>query len=138
MAESIRKVDLFSIDIKHKPGEGAKTLAAFRDAGVSFLAAWGYPTKGKNARLDLVAADRAAFIKAAKKAGIALSPKQTAFLVEGEDQTGALAGLLGKLAEAGINVFAAQAVCAGEGRFGGMVCVGADDVKKAAKLLGAK
>jgi hypothetical protein len=138
MAETVRKVDLFSVDIAHKTGEGAKVLGVFRDAGVSFLAAWGYPTKGKKARLDLVAADRAAFTKAAKKAGIVLGPKQTAFLVEGEDQTGALAGMMGKLAEAGINVFAAQALCAGEGRFGGVITVGADDVKKAAKLLGAK
>lgn len=138
MAESIRKIDLFSIEIAHKPGEGAKVLGVFRDAGVNLLAAWGYPTKGRKARIDLVAADKAAFTKAAKKAGLALGPKQTAFLVEGEDQTGALAALLGKLADAGINVFAAQAVCAGEGRFGGVINVGAEDVKKAAKLLGAK
>ncbi|MBS1872546.1 MAG: hypothetical protein JSU00_04980 [Acidobacteria bacterium] len=138
MAESIRKVDLFSIEIAHKTGEGAKALGVFRDAGVGLVAVWGYPTKGKKGRIDLVAADKAALTKAAKKAGIVLGPKQTAFLLEGDDQTGALAGLLGKLAEGGINVIAAQAVCGGEGKFGGVITVGAEDVKKAAKLLGAK
>jgi hypothetical protein len=137
MAETIRKVDLYSVDIANKPGEGAKVLGALRDAGVSLVAVWGYPTKGKKARLDLVAADRAVFTKAAKKAGLELSPRQTAFLIEGEDQTGALAALLAKLGEAGINVFAAQAVAGGAGRYAGILSVAADDVKKAAKLLGA-
>ena len=137
MAETVRKVDLFSVEILNKSGEGAKVLAALRDGGVSFLAVWGYPTKGKKARIDLVAPDRAVFTKAAKKAGIALSPRQTAFLVEGDDHPGALADLLSKLAASGINVFAAQAVCGGAGRYGGILCVGPDDVKKAAKLLGA-
>ena len=69
MAESIRKGDLFSIDIANKAGEGAKVLGALRDAGVNLLAVWGYPTKAKKARIDLVAADKAALNKAAKKAG---------------------------------------------------------------------
>lgn len=138
MAESIRKVDLFSIDIANKAGEGAKVLGALRDAGVNLLAVWGYPTKAKKARIDLVAADKAALNKAAKKAGIVLGGKQTAFLMEGDDEVGVLANILGKLAAAGINVFAAQAVCAGAGRFGGVITVGADDVKKAAKALGVK
>jgi hypothetical protein len=138
MADSICKVDLFSIELAHKVGEGAKVLGAFRDAGVSFLAAWGYPVKAKKARLDVVAADRAAFTKAAKKAGIELGPKQTAFLLQADDHVGALADVFAKLAAGGVNVIASQAIQGGGGTFGGIVTVAADDVKKAAKLLGAK
>jgi hypothetical protein len=137
MPETVRKVDLYSIEIPNKPGEGAKVLGAFRDAGINFHAVWGYPLRGKVARIDLVPGDRAAFTKAAKKAGATLSPRQTAFLIEGDDHPGTLAGLFEKLAGAGINVYAAQAVCAPENRFGGMVMVGPEDVKKAAKLLAA-
>jgi hypothetical protein len=137
MPETVRKVDLYSIEIPNKTGEGAKVLGAFRDAGINFHAMWGYPLRGKTARIDLVPGDRAAFTKAAKKAGLTPSPRQTAFLIEGEDHPGTLADLLSKLAGAGINVYAAQAVCGGDNRFGGMLMVAADDVRKAAKLLNA-
>ncbi len=41
-----------------------------------------------------------------------------------------------KLAAAKINVVSMQAICSGEGRFGGILWVGAADVRKAAKALG--
>lgn len=137
MAETVRKVDLYSVEIPNKVGEGAKVLGTFRDAQINFHGLWGYPLRGKTARIDLVPVDRAAFTKAAKKAGLTLSPRQTAFLVEGDDHPGVLAEVLAKLSGGGINVFAAQAVCAGANRYGGIVMIGADDVRKATKLLGA-
>jgi hypothetical protein len=137
MPETVRKVDLYSIEIPNKVGEGAKVLGVFREAQINLHGLWGYPLKGKKARVDIVPGDRVAFTKAAKKAGLTLSPRQTAFLVEGDDHPGVLAEILSKLSGGGINVFAAQAVCAGGNRYGGIVMVGADDVRKAAKILGA-
>jgi hypothetical protein len=137
MDESVRKVDLYSVEIPNKPGEGARVLGALRDAGVNFTAVWGYPLRGRLARIDMVPGDRALFTKAAKKAGLTLSPRQTAFAIEGDDHPGTLADPLAKLAAAGINVYAAQAVCSGGNRYGGVIMVGADDARKAGKLLGA-
>ena len=45
------------------------------------------------------------------------------------------AELYRKLAAKGIDVYAAQALCAGKGRFGALIQVGQDDVKKAGKIL---
>jgi hypothetical protein len=85
--------------------------------------------------LDIAPEDAKTFAKTVKKMGLEASAKKTAFLVEGEDTLGAVAGVLGKLAAAGVSVHAAQAVAAGGGRYGMLVQVGDDDVKKAKKAL---
>jgi hypothetical protein len=137
MPDTVQKVDHYSCEIPNKIGEGARVLSALREAGVNFTAVWGYPIAARRARIEMVPQDRAILTKAAKKAGLDLSERRSAFLVNGDDHPGVLAEPLAKLADAGVNVFAAQAVCAGQGRFGAVIFVGADDVKKAAKVLGA-
>jgi hypothetical protein len=42
MAEEIRVVEHYSASILNKVGEGARVLAALRDAGVNLIAFWGY------------------------------------------------------------------------------------------------
>jgi hypothetical protein len=138
MANQIRKVDHYSAAIRNKAGEGAKTMAALRDAGVNFIAVWAYPKSGgRQAILEMIPDNGPALSKAAKKAGLTLSKRQTAFSIAGQDHPGAVAETLAKLGAAGINVVAIQAACSGEGRFGGVVFVEPADVRKAAKALGA-
>jgi prephenate dehydratase len=110
-------------------------LSALKEAGVNFVAIWGYPMGKSKARIDLVAEDTAQLKKAAKQLKIELGKKQTAFHITGEDHPGAVAEVLAKLAAKKINVFAMQALCAGNGRFGALIQVAPDDVKKAAKAL---
>jgi hypothetical protein len=136
MAETVRKVDYFYIETPDKPGEGAKTLTALRDAGANLLAFTGFP-RGRRAQVDFIPEDPVAFKAAAKKAGLKLSAKKTGFLIQGEDRPGAIADITGKLAAVNINIVALDAVCAGEGRYGAMLWVKPADVRKAAKALGA-
>lgn len=138
MADTVTTLANFGIVVPNKVGEGAKVLAALSEAGVNMIGFWGYPVKGKKAQLDVVPADAKLFAKAVKKLGLEVGPKRTAFLVAGEDRPGAVAGLLSKLAAAGISTHAAQALCAGEGRFGALIQVGDDDVKAAKKALTKK
>ncbi len=137
MADEIRRLDYYSVVVSNKVGEGARVLGALRDAGVNFTGVWGYQTKPNQARLELAPADSAAFKKAARKAGLKLGKKYTAFWLRGEDRAGAVAGALDQLAQAGVNVVAVKAVCAGAGRFGAAFFVAPKDVRKAAKALGA-
>ena len=66
-----------------------------------------------------------------------LSDRKRGFLVQGDDRVGAVAELLGKLANEKINIVASQAVTAGSGRWGMMLWVKPPDFRKAAKVLGA-
>ncbi|HYK89110.1 MAG TPA: hypothetical protein VE398_10090, partial [Acidobacteriota bacterium] len=85
MGETIRKVDYYYIETPNKPGEGAKVLAALRDAGVNLLAFSGFPS-GRKAQLDFMPEDPVAFKNAAKKNGLKLSTKKSGFLIQGEDR----------------------------------------------------
>jgi len=134
MTNSVRKVDYFYIELPNKPGEGAKALAALREAGVNLLAFTGFPCRRK-AQIDFIPEDTAAFKAAAKKAGLKLSPKKTGFLIQGEDKAGAVAEILEKFAAANVNITAMDAVSAGAGRYGAIMWVKAPDVRKASKLL---
>ncbi len=135
MADTILRVDYFYTETPDRAGEGARALAALKDAGVSLLAFSGFP-KGRRAQLDFIPADPAAFKAVAKKARWKLKGPKKGFLIQGEDRVGALADILGKLAAAKINVTATDAVCAGAERFGAILWVKPRDVNRAAKALG--
>ncbi len=137
MGEMVRKVDYFTMQVSDKPGEGARALDALREAGVNLLAFTGFPEGRRRAQLDFVAEDTAALKAAAKRAKMKLSPKKSAFLVQGEDRPGAIAEIMGRLAAAKINVTAIDGLCAGGGRFGAILWVKGPDIRKAAKVLGA-
>jgi hypothetical protein len=136
MSDMIRKVDYFYIEAADKPGEGARVLRALRDEGINLLAFSGFP-QGPKAQIDFIPENPAAFEAAAKRVGLKLSAKKTGFLIQGEDRTGAVAEIMGKLADAKINVTAIDAVSAGGGRYGAILWVKPKDVVKAAQALGA-
>jgi predicted amino acid-binding ACT domain protein len=102
---------------------------------VNLLAFSGFPA-GRKAQIDFVPEDAKAFKAVAKKGKWQVSPAKKVFLVSGDDRVGAGAELMGRLAQAKINVIASQAVTAGGGRFAMILWVAPTDVRKAAKVLG--
>lgn len=137
MADTIRRVDYFYVQVPNKPGEGARYLGALQEAGVNLLAFSGFP-EGRGSQMDFVPEDPAAFRQVAKKAGWRVTGPKRAFLISGDDRIGAIADHHRKLAEARINVTAVDAVCAGAGRYGAILWVAPRDVSRAAKLLGSE
>jgi hypothetical protein len=135
MAETVRPVEYFYIEVPNRVGEGAKILRALKDAGVDLLAFSGWPS-GRRAQLDFYPVDAAAFKQAAKRNRWKVVGPKRGFLVHGDDRIGVVADLLGKLADAKIDVIAMDAVTV-DGRYGALCWVGPRDVKKAATLLGA-
>jgi hypothetical protein len=133
--DTIRKADYFSLEVPHKPGEGARLLTALRDAGINLRAFTAFPS-GRRAQIDFIPDDSAAFKAAARKLGIKVGPRKTVFIVQGDDRPGAIAEICEKLANAGINMVAMDAASAGNGRYAGMFWVAPGDVRKAAKALG--
>ncbi len=134
--DTIRKADYFSMEIPNKTGEGARVLGALRDAGVNLLAFTGFPA-GRRAQLDFIPAETASFKAAARKLRMKVGSRKTVFLVEGDDRVGAIAELCDRIAAAGINMTAMDAVSAGNGRYAAMFWVDPRDVNKTEKALGA-
>jgi len=137
MADTIRTVDYYNIMSSDRPGAGARMLEPFRKAKVSFLAVHAFP-EGSRVQVDFVPAKGSDFLRVARREGVKLGPKKKAFLVQGTDRPGALAGVLGALGEAGINVTAVTGLCAGGRRFAAILWVKPKDQRAAARALGAK
>jgi len=135
MSETIRQVDYYYTETPNKPGEACRALDSLKAAGINLLAFSGFPS-GRRSQLDFIPEDPAAFVQAARKAKLKLSPRKTGFLIQGQDRVGAICDVLAKLAAAKINVTAIDALCAGEGRYGAILWVKAADRKRAAKALG--
>ena len=138
MADTVRSVEYYYTHVPDKAGAGAKVMNAFKTAGVDLLVYTGFPEGEGQAQFDFVPADAAAFRTAARKAGIKLSRPKTAFLLQGDDRTGAVADVLSKLADARISITAMQAVAAGQGRYGAILWVKPRSVRKASEVLGAR
>ena len=135
MADIIRKVAYFAMEVPNKPGAAACMLAALADAGVNLLAFSRFPN-GRKAQLDFIPEDVAVFKKAVKALKLKTRPQKFGFLVQGEDRKGAVAGLLKTVAERKINVTAIDAVSAGADKYAAILWVMPKDVNKAAKALG--
>ena len=133
----IRKVVYFSMQVPNRPGVGLEMLRSIAKGKQNLLAFTGFPN-GARAQVDFVPAKPAEFARGAKKAGVKLGKKKTAFLVQGEDRVGALVRVLDKLAKARINMVAMDAVTGGNRRFGAIFWVKPKDVGRASRLLGAR
>jgi hypothetical protein len=138
MADTVRRVDHFTLDIENKVGAGAKVLGQLRDNDVNLVAAWGYETGSGKAKLEVIPDDSDGFTAAAKALGLAPGEPVTAFYMTGADRRGVLADALEKLAAANVGIEAAQAVSDGSGRFGAVFYVHAADVQRAGTALNAQ
>lgn len=134
---TIRKASYYSMKVPQRPGAGAHLLAALKAAKVNLLAFTGFPAGG-GAQVDFIPQDNAKFVKAARNAKLKLSARKTVFLARGDDKVGALTRLLGRLAQAKINLVSLQAVTAGKRRYGAMFWVKAKDVARASRVLKAR
>jgi hypothetical protein len=137
MATTVRKTAYFSLKTPNRAGQGARMLSGLAAHGVSLRAFTGFPTAGR-AQVDFIPYDVTKFTHAARKLGLKVSRRKTVFLAQGTDKTGACASICVKLAQAGINMVAMDAVTAGGGRFGAIFWVKPRDVARAARVLRAK
>ena len=135
MADQIRRIDYFYVEIPDQPGEGVRVLGALKEAGVNLLSFTAFPTGSGRAQLDLVPEDSEALQKAVKNTRYQLSSRKEAFFVQGENRVGAAADVLRKLSSAGINVRATNGAAA-PGGFGLILWVAPNDYAKAAQVLG--
>ncbi len=136
MADTIRKIYYYYIEVPDKPGESFRTLLALKAAGVNLLAYCSFPIGSGRSQIDLVPEELEALRDAAGKLPQRLSDRKAAFLIQGEERIGAAAEYFEKLATQGINVVASQVISAGGGRWGMILWVKPTDFDRASKALG--
>ena len=135
MADLIRIVPYFNVQIADKPGTLAGVLAPLREAGGNLLAVHAFP-RSRRTQVDVVPEDPTAFKSIAKMHKLKVQGPKMCLLVDGDDRPGALADLTDRLGSAKINMIAVTGLSAGQGRFGAILWVKPGDMKKAAKVFG--
>lgn len=138
MADRVRKMSYCYVTVPNRAGHGDRILGALREADVNLLAYSGFPVGGGRSQIDLVPERMAALRRVAKQEGWRLSRVKKGFLITGQDRPGAVHRHVAKLAEAGINITAADAVAAGNGRYGMILWVKPKDYARAARALNAR
>jgi len=137
MTHRVRKVNYCKLMVPSRAGQALRILEALRDGGVNLLAFTGFPAGGR-AQIDLISDDMAGVRRVAGKHGWRPSPSKRGFLVQGDDEVGAVARVVAKLADAGISMTAMDAVSAGRGRYGMILWVKPAHYGRAARALNAK
>jgi len=138
MADRVRKVNYCYVKVPHRAGQGEALLGALREARVNLLAFSGFPVKAGTSQLDMVTENIAPIRRVARKLNMRVSKPKKGFLIQGKDEIGAVHRHIRKLADERINVTAADAVCAGGGRYGMILWVKPGQYARAARALKAR
>jgi hypothetical protein len=138
MPDRVKKVNYCYPIVPNRAGQGARILSELARAGVDLIAYSGFPAGGGKSQLDLVLDDIGAIRPLARRNGWRWSKVKKGFHIQGSDQVGAVHRHLQNLSDAGNNVTAADAVAAGQGRYGMILWVKPRDYARAARALGAR
>ena len=91
MAYSIRRVDYFYTTVRDRPGEAYNLLAQMAEMGLNMVAFTALPVGPMYTQLTIFPEDTGRMVAAAQRAGMKIDGPHRAFLVQGDDELGALA-----------------------------------------------
>ena len=136
MAYTIRRVEYYYANIRDELGAAYRVLAQLADLGVNLLAFTAVPSGPNLAQFALFPEDPNKLTAEAHAAQLPLDGPYHAFLVQGDDELGALASVHEQLFQSGVDVYASSGVTDGRGAFGYVVYVREDQFDRAAQALG--
>jgi len=136
MTYRIRTVDYYYLTVPDEQAQGAGLLAALAARGVNLLAFAAVPLGPRRTQLTIFPDDGGQLVDEAARNNQHLDGPHPALLVQGDDELGALAGIHGRLADAGVQVFASSGVTDGRGGFGYVLYVPPDAMAPARAALG--
>lgn len=135
MSATIRPVEYFTTTVHDSPEAASQLLATLAKSGVNLLAFNAMPVGLMATQLVLFPDDPDHLARLAKSNGLTVLGPQRAFLVQGDDELGALARLHRRLADPGVHPFASAGVTDGRGGFGYIIYVRDDEYGAAAAAL---
>jgi hypothetical protein len=136
MSVTVRAVSYFYATVVDKAGEAYRLLSHLAEAGVNLLAFSAMPSGPEHAQLVLFPDSADSLIDIAKAGGFTLIGPQQAFLVQGDDHLGAMAGIYRKLFDVKVDVYASSGVTDGRGGFGYVLYVRPASFERARQALG--
>lgn len=135
MALTVRNAEYFYIRIEDSPEKAYDLLAQLASAEVSILAFSAVPFGPNHMELTIFPDRSDKFLDLARRLGWAAAGPQHAFLVQGDDNLGALADIQRLLIEADVDIYASSGVTDGAGRFGYLIYFKEEDRDRAARAL---
>ena len=137
MSLNVQTAEYFYIRIEDSREQAYELLAQLAFEDVNLLAFSAVPFGPNHVELTIFPDRSDKFVQLAKKLKWDLVGPQHAFLVQGDDNLGALADIQRMLLEADVNIYASSGVTDGSGRFGYVIYFKEDDYERAARALGA-
>ncbi len=135
MEFDIKKVDYYNVTTEGQAGGEASVLSAFAGAGVNLLAYRAVPAGSGRTRFSLFPNDSAKMIAGGKQAGLELDGPYAALLIQGDDESGALADIFDRLAQAGVVVTESNGIANINGAYGVVLYIRQEDSEKALAAL---
>ncbi|MGE5838663.1 MAG: hypothetical protein ACM34H_01930 [Deltaproteobacteria bacterium] len=135
MTFDIKRVEYYNTTVEGQAGEASKLLSLFAGAGVSLLAFKAVLLEPGRTRFTLFPNDGVKMTEGAKKAGLKLDGPYSALLIEGDDESGALADIYEKLSQADIHVRESSGIADIKGGYGVVLYLKPEDCEKAAAAL---
>lgn len=135
MGFAIRGVEYYYANVRDELGAAYRLLSQLAELGVDLLAFTAVPSGPALAQFTLVPTDTGKLLAQASMAGLPLDGPYHAFLVQGDDELGALANVHEQLVKAGVDIFASSGVSDGRGAFGYLIYVREDQFERATAAL---
>jgi hypothetical protein len=135
MTLGIRRVEYFKAAVGDQAGEASKLLSLVAGFGVSLLAFKAVPLGPGRIQFSLFPDDAAKMTSGADRAGLKLDGPHSALLIEGDDESGALADIYKKLAQAEIRVIESSGIADIKSGYGVVLYLKQEDCDKAAAAI---
>jgi hypothetical protein len=135
MAFDIKRVEYYNLAIEGHAGEASKLLSLFAGVGISLLAFKAVPLEPRRTQFTLFPNDGSKMTDGAKKAGLELDGPHAALLIQGHDESGALADIYEKLSRADITVDESSGIADIKGSYGVILYLRQEDCEKAVAAL---
>lgn len=119
------------------PGEACRLLTKLASEDVNLLAFSALPVGPDETQLIIYPLNTTWLADVARRTGLVLSGPHHAFIVQGDDELGALVEIHRALAEANINVENSSGLADGKGSYRYVLHVNERDFERAALVLGA-
>jgi hypothetical protein len=131
MAFDVKRVEFYETTVQGHAAEASRLLFLIAGLGVNLLAYKAVPLEPMRTRFSLVLNDGSGMTAGAKKAGLKLDGPHHGLLIQGDDESGALAHIYERLSRTDIDVRDSSGIANIEGRYGVVLYLKQEDCDRA-------